>query len=527
MPNEWQPSYTLELRNSALVAHNYHPRDNERLERMFSVYDKGRHVYKPLGIYYDAKNKDLYIPGGVQLYYAIPSFRRQDVIPRIPPDPYDFIGKVQLKAQPKDGRQKEAIRFCVGLGEYSRNRNLPQLSLNLHTGVGKTYVAIFTFAFYGIRTIMITSGADWLDQWRGELLNHTDLRDDEIYTLSGAPSIFKLLNGLKDPSKIRFYLCTHSTIYSWGKRYGWEAIRKLFQDLRIGIKVYDEAHLYFENICRIDFFTNCLKTYYLTATPLKSDFYQNKIYQRSFETVPKISLYDEEVDPHTRFLALKFNSHPTAFDIQQIAQATQYGFSIINYVKYFSSKEVFYKLLHIVMIHCLAEMQPGDRMLIYIATNDAIMLAYRWLKYYYWNIPIGIYTSLTPKQQKREQLDCTCILTTTKSAQALLNIANLKKIVLFAEPFNSEPMSIQVMGRARNQDTELIELVDYGFTRLVEWYKNKKYRVYQKYATECNEVTYSDHEINEALLTYYRQQRELLEQKAQSLPMVADYKKEE
>jgi len=285
--------------------------------------------------------------------------------------------------------------------------------------------------------------------------------------------------------------------------------------------------LYFENICRIDFFTNCLKTYYLTATPLKSDFYQNKIYQRSFETVPKISLYDEEVDPHTRFLALKFNSHPTAFDIQQIAQATQYGFSIINYVKYFSSKEVFYKLLHIVMIHCLAEMQPGDRMLIYIATNDAIMLAYRWLKYYYWSIPIGIYTSLTPKQQKREQLDCTCILTTTKSAQALLNIANLKKIVLFAEPFNSEPMSIQVMGRARNQDTELIELVDYGFTRLVEWYKNKKYRVYQKYATECNEVTYSDHEINEALLTYYRQQRELLEQKAQSLPMVADYKKEE
>ncbi len=124
-------------------------------------------------------------------------------------------------------------------------------------------------------------------------------------------------------------------------------------------------------------------------------------------------------------------------------------------------------------------------------------------------------------------MDCTCILTTTKSAQALLNIANLKKIVLFAEPFNSEPMSIQVMGRARNQDTELIELVDYGFTRLVEWYKNKKYRVYQKYATECNEVTYSDHEINEALLTYYRQQRELLEQKAQSLPMVADYKKEE
>lgn len=520
MNNSYGP---IELLGSCIIAHNYEIGDNERLERMFSVWDKGRHRNKPLGVYYDAQNRDFYLPGGVQLYFVVPSFRRQEVIPRALPDPYDFIGKVQLKKTPKDDRQKEAIRFCVGLGEYARNRNLSQLSLNLHTGVGKTYVAIFTFAFYGIRTIMITSGADWLDQWRQEILFHTDLRDDEIYTISGAGSIFKLLNGIKDPSKIRFYLCTHSTLYSWGKRYGWGAIRKLFQDLRIGIKIYDEAHLYFENICRIDFFTNCLKTYYLTATPLKSDFHQNKVYQRCFETVPKISLYDEETDPHTRYLALKFNSHPSAYDVQSIAQATQYGFSIMEYVKYFSEKDIFYKLLHIVMVHCLLEMKDGDRMLIYIATNNAITLAKRWLNYYYGNLPVGVYTSLTPKHKKREQLEKTCILTTTKSAQALLNIDNLKKIVLFAEPFNSEPMSIQVMGRARNEDTELIELVDCGFSRIVEWYHNKRNRVYAKYATECNEVTYTDHEINEAILTIARQQKQRLEQLSSTLPQIVDY----
>ena len=522
------PTYgPVEIRSSCIVAHNYEIGANERLERMFSVWDKGRHQNKPMGVFYDVKNKDLYLPGGVQLYHVTPSFRRQDIIPRIPADPYDFIGKVQLKKFPKDERQKKAIRFCVGLEEYSKNRNLPQLSLNLHTGVGKTYVAIFTFAFYGIRTIMITSGADWLEQWREELLNHTDLRDDEIYTMAGSGSIFKLLNGIKDPSKIRFYLCTHSTLYSWGKRYGWDAIRQLFIQLRIGIKIYDEAHLYFDNICRIDFFTNCLKNYYLTATPLKSDFHQNKIYQRSFETVPKISLYDEEVDPHTKYLALKFNSRPSAYDIQRIAQATQYGFSIMEYVKYFSGKEYFFKLLHIVMVHCLLEMKPGERILIYIATNEAISLAYRWLRYTYWNLSVGIYTSLVPKAQKREQLDCTCILTTTKSAQVLLNIKNLKKVVLFAEPFNSEPMAIQVMGRARNEDTELIELVDCGFTRIVEWYMHKRNKVYSKYATECNEITYTEYEINDALLEISRQQNQKIEELNRTLPRIADYVKKE
>ena len=519
--NNYTSSYgPVEIRNSTMVAHNYHPGDNVRLERMFSVYDKGRHKFKSMGMYYDPHNLDLYLPGGVELYHVTPSFRKQDVIPRIPADAYDMIGKVQLKKAPRDERQKEAIRFCLGLGEYQRNRNLPQISLNLHTGVGKTYVAIFTFSYYCIRTIMITSGQDWLEQWREKILEYTDLHDDEIYTMTGSASIFKLLNGIKDPSNIRFYLCTHSTLYSWGKRYGWEAIRELFKTLKIGIKIYDEAHLYFENICRIDFFTNCLKTYYLTATPLKSDFYQNKIYQRSFATVPKISLYDEEIDPHTKYLALKFNSHPTSYDVQRIAQATQYGFSIMTYVEYFSGHELFYKLLHIVMVHCLLEMKPGERMLLYIATNDAIMVAYRWLKYYYWNLSIGIYTSLTPKQQKREQLEQTCILTTTKSAQALLDIPNLKKIVLFAEPFNSEPMTLQVLGRARNPDTELIELVDCGFSRIYEWYRNKLNRVYRKYAVECNELTYTDYEINEALLEISRQQRAALEEKRKSLPEI-------
>ena len=58
MDNSYGP---IELLGSSIVAHNYTLGDNERLERMFSVWDKGRHRNKPLGVYYDAEKQDFYL----------------------------------------------------------------------------------------------------------------------------------------------------------------------------------------------------------------------------------------------------------------------------------------------------------------------------------------------------------------------------------------------------------------------------------------------------------------------------------
>jgi hypothetical protein len=84
------------------------------------------------------------------------------MIRRIGPDGYKHIGQVRCRIKPRDSRQWEAMRFMLGLEEYSNNRNATQLCLNLNTGVGKTAIAVLTFAFYGLRTIMITSSAAWV-----------------------------------------------------------------------------------------------------------------------------------------------------------------------------------------------------------------------------------------------------------------------------------------------------------------------------------------------------------------------------
>ena len=50
------------------------------------------------------------------------------------------------------------------------------------------------------------------------------------------------------------------------KKNGWENLNRFFEHIRVGIKVFDEAHLHFKSIMKVDLNTNVYKTFYLTAT---------------------------------------------------------------------------------------------------------------------------------------------------------------------------------------------------------------------------------------------------------------------
>ena len=110
------------------------------------------------------------------------------------------------------------------------------------------------------------------------------------------------------------YLVTHGTLKSYGDRFGWDKVSELFKHLKIGIKIFDEAHQNFENMLMIDYFTNVYKTYYLTATSLRSSDDENRIYQLSFKNIPSIDLFNPDEDPHTVYTAIKFNSRPSAIE---------------------------------------------------------------------------------------------------------------------------------------------------------------------------------------------------------------------
>lgn len=477
----------LIVKNSRIEITDYNFGDYKSIEKEYSIYDNINHCIYYKGIEYDSKNRILKLPRGSNI------LKLENILGKCAYldtnfDPYDKVPTTLFSSMPRDEDQIKAIQFMTGEGKYNENKKKSQLFLNLPTGKGKTYCTIYSVAVLQLRAMVIASNSGWLDQWSDFIKQYTNIKPSEIYMISGEPSITRLLK--KGVDGIKYILATHSTIRAYGEKYGWEKVTELFRKLRIGIKVYDEAHLDFDNICKIDYNTNTYKTFYVTATAAKSDKKMNYIYKRYFENVSSINLFHEDTDPHTKYISILFNSHPTDKEVIQICNRNVYGFDRNLYTNYLVTKPNYYFML--ITILKLALPMEG-KCLIYIGTNDAILKTYEWIGC---NMPwlisdVGIYTSLIPEEQKAEQLNKKIILSTTKSAGAASDIKDLKMTVVLNEPFKSEVLARQTLGRTRNPKTYYFEVVDLGFAPTQRYYKSKK-KIFEKYALTCSQSILSD-----------------------------------
>ena len=477
----------IEVRHTCIIIHNYRWDDKWNLQKLFSIYDKVTHKYNINGIYYDAKNKDLYLPAGMDFGYIVNTFG-DSIYRKVQPDPFEKMIDFKLKYKPRDEEQMQALAFCVGKDKYVNNNRCSQLAINLNTGKGKTYVAIATTAYYSVKSMIIVNTLSLMDQWEEKILEYTDTDSSQIYRIVSSGSIGRILRGNVPIKRIRYFLCSHATISAYANKHGWEKVRELFILLRCGIKIFDEAHLYYKSITMIDFFSDTCKTYYLTATPNRSDANEDKIYQLSYSRIPRINLFKEE-ENHTDYIAVFYNSHPNAQDIYNCQNA--YGFDRTSYANYISSRPNYYRILMILLDMNLLK---DGKILIYIGTNYSIARTYDWIRYNYPSISVGIFSSLVPKEDKFTQLDNKIILTTTKSAGAAMDIQGLRATIVLAEPFKSPVLARQTLGRTRDDNTEYYDVVDMGFDSLLYYYKAKK-KIFRTYAKSMKEMGFSDREF--------------------------------
>lgn len=468
------------------------------LETFFQVPDKldpAAGTYK--AIMYDEENHILTLPRGMDISSLERLFEVEcEYSPNV--DPYDTNIPFRLSYKPRDDVQREAIQFILGEGMHQETKPYSQLGVNLNTGAGKTYVTICCSAMMGMRSIMITSSLGWIEQWRDRIMEYTDCPPTEIYPIVGSGSIAMILNNMVNISKVKYFLASHQTLHSYASNYGWDKVGDLFEKIRVGIKIYDEAHLDFDNIWKIDFFTNTYKTLYLTATPFRSDREEDRIYQETFLNVPKIDLFDKDRDPRTRYISVLYNTYPTPG--QERYCTNRYGFDRNRYCSYLIKNEQFYKILTIAMEMIFRT----GKTLIYIGTNRAIQTVYDWIIENYPELKdqVGIYTTLiTNKIEKEQQLDKMIILSTTKSCGAAIDIKGLKMTVVLGEVFKSKVIARQSLGRTRDKDTTYIDFVDVGFDAVKGCYKAKK-EIFEKYATSMTEEVFSNSKFNYTTRTW-------------------------
>ena len=490
------------LKQTCIEINNYELGDSYKLENTFSVYDPIYHAKFSKCIEYIEEEKKLIIPRGIDIYWLENMFMADAVVDR-KYDEFDSIGNVMIKTLPRDDVQKEALRFMLGMGEYENNKNKSMLSVNLNTGKGKTYVSVATIAYSAVKSIIIASSVNWLEQWKTRITEYTDIKPNEICFISGSGSINRILQ--RDNSKYKIYLVTHSTLKNYGTDAGWKKVTELFKALRVGIKIYDECHLALDTMSKIDFYTNTYKTYYVTATPARSNEGENIIFGYYFKNVPAIDLFDEVNDPRTRYIAFKYNSHPTAQEISSCKNS--YGLNRTKYTDYIVTNENFEYLMHIIIDRIK---KTVGKVLIYIGTNNAIDIVKRWIENTYPELAhqIGVFTSVITTN-KDEQLDKKIILSTTKSCGAAMDIKGLKMTIVLAEPFKSEVLARQTLGRTRDRNTIYLDVVDEGFMYTKRYYEQKK-PIFSKYATECTDIKISDDEIREKSKELYDKRNSMI-----------------
>lgn len=496
------------VRQTSIAITNYTLGDCTTLENYFLYEDYMTNTLLSQGMYYDKDNSVLYIPRGLDISYIEYLFKSKAAYDnRV--DPYSkFTGSVNATYLPKDDRQKETLRFILGIDEYEKIKYEPQASINLEPGAGKTYLAVMCVIITKLRAAMITSNSGWIKQWKDRILEYTDMSIDDMYFIEGYNSIDKIIKGKVNPEDYKFFLVSHKTIQAYGDRCGWDKVHELFKSMKIGIKIFDEAHTYFKNMYMIDFFTNTYKTYYLTATPTRSSKEEKIIYKLYFKNVAHIDLFDEENDPRTHYIAIHFKSNPTYQERKKTYNFK--GFSIMNYINYLVYKKEYYQMLTILMD--IIDRING-KVLIYIGINDAIFTTREWLISEYPELApeIGVYTSMVDKKEKQEQLNKRIILSTTKSTGAAQDIKGLKAVIVLNEPFKSEVIARQTLGRTRDRGTYYFDIVDDSFRDTYKFYICKK-KVFAKYALTYSDWDYTrnlEYSAEEAMENYKKRRKQL------------------
>lgn len=463
--------YKINVNHTNIVISDYELGDCDKLEKILSVYDKSKFKFIPIGYMYNEKTKELLVPRGIDVDYVERLFGDITANINYTPDKYDKIS-VKLKTLPKDNIQKDSIAFLCGKNKYSYVNKYSQLLLNIGTGIGKTYVSVAAMTIIGYKTMVITHTDKIKNQWINTFIDMTDLTENEVCNISGSDVINKLLKN--DNLKYKVYVVNHGTIHAYARSNGWSAISELFKYLKIGMKIYDEAHLFFGNIIRTDLYTNTKKTIYLTATFERTDPSEVRLFKLCFKNIVKFENNKDSKKSdrkHIIYLGVLYNSKPP-LDVQA-SMYTFKGFNKIRYSNYIKDNDEFFDSLEHVMKFAITKEGKIIVMASKIETAEKIK---DFLIDIFKDKTIASIHSKVKESEREKALDADIICTTPQSAGTGFDLPGLRTIIM-TESYSSKVEAKQVSGRLREynkvDNTFYIEMVDIGFSRVFDMYKNR------------------------------------------------------
>lgn len=448
-----------------------------QLKKRYSKWDETYHRYEPISYYYE--NGVLYLPRGTDIDKLMALLYTRNVIYGKREDKPHTIPVYQFNGLPKSTIQADATNFLLGVGKFGGSDKYSQKGLNLDTGEGKTFATICNVINKRLRTMIIVDAIKLKKQWMNEFMKFSTIPEDKLCDIESSDTMSKLL---KEPDlNYDVFFVNHQTLSSYAKQYGWQAVRKFISKLGIGIKVFDEAHLFFKNTLMIDFFSNCRFTIYLTATFGRSDRREAYLYNDAFASVYRFgeetSTYSDKVK-HTIYIPAFFSSNIDIGELYRLT--TNHGFSKDRYIEYVIKRDKGHWCLSNMLSLLDEALEREGKVLVIGTTIDSCEEIKKKIeKRFGKDLPVDTVHSKQKKSFESVIDNNRVIVSTVKSVGKGLNIPKLRSIINL-EPIASKIIFIQLLGRLRryNPDTDestyFYDLIDTSIPRCIEFYDLKK-----------------------------------------------------
>lgn len=484
--------YSIRIYSTHIEVFPYMKNDSPKVEKMFSKWDDVTHQYIPIGYYIE--NNILYLPRGTSLnllaneFNATPNKISIDYVDRCE----NIKNKIDMNYKPRDVIQEDSIDFLTSKGRFTKGNYYNQYGLNLDTGAGKTYCMIAAIADLNLKAIVITHKTRLRDQWYLEFINKSNITEDRVVVIDSSNEMNKIMNNELEGD---IYLVNHQTLASYARMNSWETLHDFFKKIRVGVKVVDEAHRFFENSLMIDYFSNVKRNYYLTATFTRSDPKEIRIFERAYASLYRFgeeTLQYDGVRKHINLICTTFQSRPSIYTVAQIVGG-RYGFNTFKYIDYELKHNERNSMLRVIESILIKVNHLKGKILIIAPKIDSLDIIADYIKDCT-NKSIGIVHSKKSDEEKEAAMNCDIIIATIKSIGEGDDIKGLR-VLINTEPIGSKALADQLRGRLRpysdTDDTYLFYLVDLGIDYVYQMFKRHR-PVFEK---KCKEIIMLNMEV--------------------------------
>lgn len=478
----------IELYPSHIEVYPYILGEAPTLEKQLSVWKEERKRYVPFG--FSVENDTLLLPRGIQLNLL------ESIFPNAIINNYesDFLTKRQIPSYemtspPRDEHQEIFISFLTHKGEYNFHNGRCRFVLEAGTGRGKTYCAVSSILRKRKPALIITHQKKIQDQWLKTLFDMTTIPNEKVIFIQDGSLITDVIEGKLDGY---IFITTHQLVMSYVSNHGWDSFNQFLKKAGIGVKIIDEAHLFFENILRIDFHTNVYESDYLTATFSRTDSRENRILRESFQDAVRYKDDNASRRKHIVYIPVLFNSYPNDFVLGKMQN--KYGFSSNEYIDYALHKDKNQTLMKVFKDQFNKTVDIPGRTLVLSPLIESSNEFQREIEFHYPGKNVkSINSSIGPEEKAWASENADVISSTIRSSGTGTDIKRLRFLHCM-EPHMSSTITTQVAGRLREyNDTDYTYMFDYfdvGIPQMSLMFKAHM-RVMKKIAVKIQVLNYS------------------------------------